>query len=134
MSSNFEIGMTVLSKQDLETLGLPNPHPVTFKPYARRYTDGHGRPRGDGYAIVTWHFDALTHAQLQTMLGVIGEYPGGAAVITTRTDFGADYDASFTTFSGFLTRPEFGDNYNIEMGRTVYTNLTFEFTMLEEVT
>lgn len=133
MSSSFEIGVPPLALQDLDALGLPNPQPVTFKPFDNTYIDGQGQPRGDGYASVTWHFDALTHTQLQVLLDLIGDEQGDDIGITTRTDFGADYAAAFKTYNGYMSRPVFGDAYEIEMGRSVYTDLTFYFTSLVEV-
>lgn len=133
MSSNFELGKAVPGPQALDTLGLPNPHPVTYKPFARTYRDGNGRPRGDGYASATWHFDALTHDQLQVFLDLIGDEAGDDIQITTRTDWATDYDDSFMTFDGYVMRPKFGDDYEVEMGRQIYTDITFEFSSLVEV-
>lgn len=132
MSSSYEIGKPPLALQSLDTLGLPNPHPVTFKPYAAVYVDGTGTPRGEGYASATWHFDALTHDQLQELLDLIGDKPGDDVGITTRTDRGVDYAATFKTFGGMMHRPVFGTEYEIEMGRIVYSDITIEFTMLIE--
>lgn len=132
MSSSFEIGLLPTSLLTLDYLGLPNPHPVSFKPYAKVYVDGQGQPRGDGYASATWHFDALTHTQLQTFMGIIGDNAGHSICITTRTDIGTDYADSFRTFSGMVRRPMFGDQYDIEMARSLYTDITFEFIMLVE--
>lgn len=133
MASNFKIGSIPTVMYTLDSLGLPNPHPVTFTKFGQIYYDGTGKPRGDGFASATWHFDLLTHEQLQYFMTKLVGQQGCNIAITTRTDYGSTYANQFVTFEGFLERPVFGDDYDIEMGRRYYTDVTFKFSFLQEV-
>lgn len=133
MISNFAIGPNHSSLAVLTVRGLPNPHPVTYKPFNQTYFDGTGRPKGDGFASVSWSFDVLTQVQLQYFIGLLNPDFGDAVNIVTRTDYGADYDAQFAEFAGFVERPVFGRDYEVSMGRQLYQNVKFNFVNLIEV-
>jgi hypothetical protein len=132
-TSEFQIGFNHADLQTLDARGLPNPHPVTFSPFAHTYVDGSGRPQGDGYASASWSFDILTHAQLQYFITLLHPDQGDGVNIVTRIDFGVDYAAQFVEFEGFLERPVFGRDYEVSMGRRHYQNVVLKFTQLQEV-
>lgn len=117
----------------LESMGLPDPFPATFDPYAVRYEDGKGQPQGDGFASAEWHFDILSHEQFHLLTTFIGDHESKAVYVVTRTEQSIVHDSyagSFKEFTGYMVKPSPAD-YSIEM-RYFYRDVTVRLTMLVE--
>jgi len=134
MSSEYQIGTTLLTIAPLDELGLPPaPYPATFIEATEKYVDGTGRPRSDGFATAQWHFDILTLAQWHTLVSPFGANEGRQIYIRTRRDRSSDgsYAGQFATYTGYMRKPE-PDDYDIAMGY-FYREVTIVFENLQEV-
>jgi hypothetical protein len=126
--SEYELGLTILGMEDLETLGLPDPFPVEFTKFDEVYTSGDGGQVGDGFSKINWHFDILTMAQWFTLTDHLGNAQSAQLFVRTTTDAGNSYANLFATFQAFMIRPKI----ERALGRLLLRNIDIEFVSAEE--
>ena len=125
--TSYRIGASVGGLVNVDTLvGAFAPRSI-FKLYPVSYVRGDSGQVGDGAPVVTWHFDALTQAQvnaLRAYLYVGSTYLLSSPVyITTKLD-----DGTFSTFSAVMHWPDDPDSKKVPAGAGVFQDFELTFT------
>lgn len=124
----YEIGATQSTMTNIEDIISVVPRGMAVQPFSVIRKSVSGKQYGDGYPTVTWHFDAITPEDLDTLLDYIGDGNQSAQVyIKTR-----NLDGSYTTYTGYMHRPVIGRNAHWDL--SIWRDVDIVFTTLVEVT
>jgi hypothetical protein len=122
MPYEFKIGTTEGGMVDIYTLANAAPH-AGYRPYSQVLRTAAGTQKGVGFPLVTWHWDVITVAERDELIGDLGDDLSAARFIRTRLP-----DNTFATFECIMHRPT-GEE-DLQAGRILDFDIEFTHCIL----
>ena len=131
--SELRIGGTFAGLRQLRYRGISEPDSFSYNPYSTVVTDGAGLPRGYGFPVASWTWDALSQDEVNKLLDFFATDTdaGVSLYITTYIDVGRG-TPTLDDFTANMLRPIDGDGKQVyaRTGGKVYSDITVQFTHL----
>lgn len=121
----------------LGRLSLPVPDQVVFREYALVYVRADLSRVGDGYSSLTWVYDVLTRAHINSFVSLLGGANYASVRLRTDTRDGeyAGVTASFKLYDAVMWKPVLSGQEGISIARSdvAFQTVSINFRKLQEV-
>jgi len=118
---SYEIGATVGTRGNVETLGINPPSGIKHETHSVSRTRGDGLAVGAGYPTCEWHFRYLTATMYNIFIALLGGEQSAVVSIKTRKE-----DRTYQAYAtAIMHKPE------AEQRSGGWHNVVIKFTRLE---